>query len=123
VRSSVAMNPPISALRSSRITDQPARANSAVDATSDDDRIGLVRHLADSSQGEYMGTALQNIWHAGHADSDSIGGRWKFSWRPYYPSRHLPPAKLRAFLDIVLASITPPTSRLKETGNASRKVR
>jgi hypothetical protein len=122
------MNPPISALRSRRITDQPARANSAAETrplmpTSDDDRIGLVRHLADSSQGEYMGTALQNIRHAGHADSDSVGGRWKFSWRPYYPSRHLPPAKLRAFLDIVLANITPPTSRLKETGNASRKVR
>jgi hypothetical protein len=50
----------------------------AVDATSDDDRIGLVRNLADSSQGEYMGTAIQNIWH-GHADSDSVGGRWKFS--------------------------------------------
>jgi hypothetical protein len=38
----------------------------AVDATSDDDRIGLVRHLADSSQGDYMGTALQNFWHAGY---------------------------------------------------------
>jgi DNA-binding transcriptional LysR family regulator len=31
----------------------------------------------------------------------------------YHPSRHLPPAKVRAFLDFVLASIAPPRARRK----------
>ncbi|HEY1720128.1 MAG TPA: LysR family transcriptional regulator [Magnetospirillaceae bacterium] len=29
----------------------------------------------------------------------------------YYPSRHLPPAKVRAFLDFVVAGLTPPTRK------------
>ena len=41
----------------------------------------------------------------------------------YHPSRHLPPAKVRAFLDFVLASIASPILRRKQTGAASRKVR
>jgi DNA-binding transcriptional LysR family regulator len=40
----------------------------------------------------------------------------------YHPSRHLPPAKVRAFLDFVLASIAPPTSGRKVAANSSRKV-
>jgi DNA-binding transcriptional LysR family regulator len=39
----------------------------------------------------------------------------------YHPSRHLPPAKVRAFLDFVLASIAP-TSK-KETRKSFRKIR
>jgi DNA-binding transcriptional LysR family regulator len=45
----------------------------------------------------------------------------RFPLFAYHPSRHLPPAKVRAFLDFVVASIQP-TSRIK-TGNASGKVR
>jgi DNA-binding transcriptional LysR family regulator len=41
----------------------------------------------------------------------------------YHLSRHLPPAKVRAFLDFVLTSIAPPTPGRKETASASRKVR
>jgi DNA-binding transcriptional LysR family regulator len=47
----------------------------------------------------------------------------RFPLYAYHPSRHLPPAKVRAFLDFVLASIAPPTSRRKESGKASRKAR
>jgi DNA-binding transcriptional LysR family regulator len=47
----------------------------------------------------------------------------RFPLYAYHPSRHLPPAKVRAFLDFVLAGIAPPTSKRKETGSASRKVR
>jgi DNA-binding transcriptional LysR family regulator len=35
----------------------------------------------------------------------------RFPLYAYYPSRHLPPAKVRAFLDFVLASIAAPTGR------------
>jgi DNA-binding transcriptional LysR family regulator len=38
----------------------------------------------------------------------------------YHPSRHLPPAKVRAFLDFVVASI-PPTSK-KKSGSSARKI-
>jgi DNA-binding transcriptional LysR family regulator len=38
----------------------------------------------------------------------------------YHPSRHLPPAKVRAFLDYVVVSI-PPTSK-KRSGGPARKV-
>jgi DNA-binding transcriptional LysR family regulator len=41
----------------------------------------------------------------------------------YHPSRHLPPAKVRAFLDFVLASITPRNLKRKGTGAASKKIR
>ena len=41
----------------------------------------------------------------------------------YHPSRHLPPAKVRAFLDFLLASVAGPTSVGKERVNTSRKVR
>jgi DNA-binding transcriptional LysR family regulator len=41
----------------------------------------------------------------------------------YHLSRHLPPAKVRAFLDFVLTSIAPPTPGRKETASMSRKVR
>jgi DNA-binding transcriptional LysR family regulator len=37
----------------------------------------------------------------------------------YHPSRHLPPAKVRAFLDFVVASI-PPTAK-KKSGGSTRK--
>jgi DNA-binding transcriptional LysR family regulator len=37
----------------------------------------------------------------------------RFPLYVYHPSRHLPPAKVRAFVDFVLASIVPPTSRRK----------
>jgi DNA-binding transcriptional LysR family regulator len=39
----------------------------------------------------------------------------------YHPSRHLPPAKVRAFLDFVVASILPASK--KKTGNPSEKIR
>jgi DNA-binding transcriptional LysR family regulator len=39
----------------------------------------------------------------------------------YHPSRHLPPAKVRAFLDFVVASIAPISK--KEAGNPSRRTR
>jgi DNA-binding transcriptional LysR family regulator len=39
----------------------------------------------------------------------------------YHPSRHLPPAKVRAFLDFLLAIIAKPTSFEKVT--PSRKAR
>src|SRR5580704_8037791 len=45
----------------------------------------------------------------------------RFPLYAYHPSRHLPPAKVRAFLDFVVASI-PPTSK-KETGNSGKKIR
>ena len=45
----------------------------------------------------------------------------RFPLYAYHPSRHLPPAKVRAFLDFVVASI-PPTSKI-ETSNSSRKIR
>lgn len=41
----------------------------------------------------------------------------------YHPSRHLPPAKVRAFLDLVLASVASTTSRRKKNGNVSGKAR
>ena len=47
----------------------------------------------------------------------------RFPLYAYHPSRHLPPAKVRAFLDFVLASIAPRTSSRKVTTNSSRKVR
>jgi DNA-binding transcriptional LysR family regulator len=37
----------------------------------------------------------------------------RFPLYGYHPSRHLLPAKVRAFIEFVLASITRPTSRLK----------
>jgi DNA-binding transcriptional LysR family regulator len=45
----------------------------------------------------------------------------RFPLYAYHPSRHLPPAKVRAFLDFVVASI-PPTSK-KEARNSFRKIR
>src|ERR1700722_18923308 len=45
----------------------------------------------------------------------------RFPLYAYHPSRHLPPAKVRAFVDFVVASI-PPTSK-KETDNSSKKIR
>jgi DNA-binding transcriptional LysR family regulator len=45
----------------------------------------------------------------------------RFPLYAYHPSRHLPPAKVRAFLDFVVASI-PPTSK-KETSNSGKKIR
>jgi DNA-binding transcriptional LysR family regulator len=45
----------------------------------------------------------------------------RFPLYAYHPSRHLPPAKVRAFLEFVVASI-PPASK-KETGTSSRKIR
>jgi DNA-binding transcriptional LysR family regulator len=53
-----------------------------------------------------------------------ILGDWaeeRFPLYVYHPSRHLPPAKVRAFLEFVVASI-PPTAK-KETGNSSGKIR
>ena len=44
----------------------------------------------------------------------------RFPLYAYHPSRHLPPAKVRAFLDFVVASIAP--SSKKETGNSSGKI-
>ena len=41
----------------------------------------------------------------------------------FHPSRHLPPAKVRAFLDFLLASIEPPASRRKVTAKPSQKAR
>jgi DNA-binding transcriptional LysR family regulator len=32
----------------------------------------------------------------------------RFPLYAYHPSRHLPPAKVRVFLDFVLASVAPP---------------
>lgn len=46
----------------------------------------------------------------------------RFPLYAYHPSRNLPPAKVRAFLDFVLASI-PSTSSRKVTAKSSRKVR
>jgi hypothetical protein len=43
----------------------------------------------------------------------------RFPLYAYHPSRHLPPAKVRAFLEFVVASI-PPTSK-KETGTSFKK--
>jgi DNA-binding transcriptional LysR family regulator len=45
----------------------------------------------------------------------------RFPLYAYHPSRHLPPAKVRAFLDFVVASILPAAKQ--GGGNASRKVR
>jgi DNA-binding transcriptional LysR family regulator len=45
----------------------------------------------------------------------------RFPLYAYHPSRHLPPAKVRAFLEFVVASI-PPTAK-KETGTSSGKIR
>ena len=47
----------------------------------------------------------------------------RFPLYAYHPSRNLPPAKVRAFLDFVLASIAPSTSSRKVTAKSSRKVR
>jgi DNA-binding transcriptional LysR family regulator len=47
----------------------------------------------------------------------------RFPLYAYHPSRHLPPAKVRAFLDFVLASIVPPTPRRRATASVSRSVR
>jgi DNA-binding transcriptional LysR family regulator len=41
----------------------------------------------------------------------------------FHPSRHLPPAKVRAFLDFLVASIVPPSSSGKVTAESSRKAR
>jgi DNA-binding transcriptional LysR family regulator len=40
----------------------------------------------------------------------------RFPLYAYHPSRHLPPAKVRAFLDFVLASIASPTRRQRAGG-------
>ena len=45
----------------------------------------------------------------------------RFPLYAYHPSRHLPPAKVRAFIDFVVASI-PPTSK-KKADNSSKKIR
>ena len=45
----------------------------------------------------------------------------RFPLYAYHPSRHLPPAKVRAFLDFVLESIERPTRSKKLTANSSRK--
>ena len=45
----------------------------------------------------------------------------RFPLYAYHPSRHLPPAKVRAFLDFVVASIAPASK--KEAGNSSGKIR
>jgi DNA-binding transcriptional LysR family regulator len=53
-----------------------------------------------------------------------ILGEWadeRFPLYAYHPSRHLPPAKVRAFLDFVVASILPASK--KETGNSAKKIR
>jgi DNA-binding transcriptional LysR family regulator len=47
----------------------------------------------------------------------------RFPLYAYHPSRHLPPAKVRAFVDFVVASIAPATSRQKKIRKASRKAR
>jgi DNA-binding transcriptional LysR family regulator len=55
-----------------------------------------------------------------------ILGDWaeeRFPLYAYHPSRHLPPAKVRAFLDFVLASVASPTSDREVSAGASRKVR
>jgi DNA-binding transcriptional LysR family regulator len=41
----------------------------------------------------------------------------------YHPSRHLPPAKVRAFLDLVLATVASSKPRRTQNGNVSRKAR
>jgi DNA-binding transcriptional LysR family regulator len=41
----------------------------------------------------------------------------------YHPSRHLPPAKVRAFLDFLVANIAPSTSGRNLTASSSRKAR
>jgi DNA-binding transcriptional LysR family regulator len=45
----------------------------------------------------------------------------RFPLYAYHLSRHLPPAKVRAFLDFLLASIAPPTSTRKAKANLSQK--
>jgi DNA-binding transcriptional LysR family regulator len=48
----------------------------------------------------------------------------RFPLYAYHPSRHLPPAKVRAFLDFVLACIPPrskPVAHFKKSGRASAK--
>jgi DNA-binding transcriptional LysR family regulator len=47
----------------------------------------------------------------------------RFPLYVYHPSRHLPPAKVRAFLDFVVASVASTTSNRKLTANSSRRVR
>jgi DNA-binding transcriptional LysR family regulator len=47
----------------------------------------------------------------------------RFPLYVYHPSRHLPPARVRAFLDFVLACIAPPTPSRNMISNPSRKVR
>jgi DNA-binding transcriptional LysR family regulator len=44
----------------------------------------------------------------------------RFPLYAYHPSRHLPPAKVRAFLDFVLASVAPPTPRRRATASAAQ---
>jgi DNA-binding transcriptional LysR family regulator len=44
----------------------------------------------------------------------------RFPLYAYHPSRHLPAAKVRAFLDFVIASISPNSK--KETDKSSRKI-
>jgi DNA-binding transcriptional LysR family regulator len=47
----------------------------------------------------------------------------RFPLYAYHPSRHLPSAKVRAFLDFVLATIAPPTPRLRGESRLSRRSR
>lgn len=47
----------------------------------------------------------------------------RFPLYAYHHSRYLPPAKVRAFLDFVLASLAPPTRKPKVTAHSSRKAR
>jgi len=46
----------------------------------------------------------------------------RFPLYAYHPSRRLPPAKVRAFVDFVVASIAPQTSARKQAGRVSKKI-
>jgi DNA-binding transcriptional LysR family regulator len=47
----------------------------------------------------------------------------RFPLYAYHPSRHLPPAKVRAFLDFVLASIASPTPGRRANASAQHRAR
>jgi DNA-binding transcriptional LysR family regulator len=47
----------------------------------------------------------------------------RFPLYAYHPSRHLPPAKVRAFLDFVVASLASPTPRRMATASAADSMR
>src|ERR1700733_707709 len=88
----------------------------------DDPSVAVTACVA--GQGIFQSLAIGLAPFLARGDLVPILPEWSEERYPlyaYHPSRHLPPAKVRAFLDFIIASIAPTST--KEIGNSSRKLR